>query len=50
MAMVSDIVKECNGYSALIDKEFKEAQQKNPKITKQVTRQLLQYGESREGY
>lgn len=47
--MVSDFVDQINGYLALTDDEFEEANAKDLTIT-QKARQTLEYGESREGY
>jgi hypothetical protein len=47
--MVSDFVEERSGYLALTEEELKEAGQTNPAIQKEA-RQLLEYGESKEGY
>ena len=47
--MVSDFVDKHSGFLALTDKEFAKAQKSNPTLEQKV-RQLLEYGESRDGY
>ena len=47
--MVSDFITERDGYLRLTEDEYKEAKVKNPTI-RMSARQLLEYGESREGY
>lgn len=47
--MVSDFIEERAGYLALTTEEFKTAKTKD-KTIQQSARQLLEYGESREGY
>lgn len=44
--MISDFIDERIGYLALTDEEFKKAKEED--IT--ITRESLEYGESREGY
>ena len=47
--MVSDFIDERNGYLQLSDEEYSRAKEKDPTIRKHA-RQLLEYGESKEGY
>lgn len=47
--MVSDFVDESNGYLALTQQEYDAAKQDDPTI-KMYARQLLEYGEAKEGY
>ena len=47
--MVSDFIEERGGYLHLTDDEFERAKQTDPTIRK-YARQLLEYGEAREGY
>lgn len=47
--MVSDFIEERGGYLHLTDDEFERAKQADPTIRK-YARQLLEYGEAREGY
>ena len=47
--MVSDFVDEKNGYLSLSDEEFVKAKADNPNL-KQQAREILEYGESRDGY
>ena len=47
--MVSDFVDERQGYLALTEEEYERASQNDSAILKQA-RQLLAYGENREGY
>ena len=47
--MVSDFVNELHGYLALTDEEYQNASKDDPTIGRQA-RQLLAYGENREGY
>ena len=47
--MVSDFIDERNGFLALDQNEFEEAQKSDITITQQA-RETLEYGESREGY
>ena len=47
--MVSDFIDERNGYLELTQEEYEQAKQKDPSIRKHA-RQLLEYGEAREGY
>ena len=47
--MVSDFITEKDGYLRLTEEEYQVAKEKNPGIRK-AARQLLEYGESREGY
>ena len=47
--MVSDFIEERGGYLHLTDEEFERAKQTNTTIRK-YGRQLLEYGEAREGY
>ena len=47
--MVSDFIDERNGYLALSDEEYAQANAKDITMT-QMARETLEYGESREGY
>ena len=47
--MVSDFVDEGQGYLALTEEEYERASQ-NDSATPKQARQLLAYGENREGY
>ena len=47
--MVSDFIEERAGYLHLSDEEYEHAKQTDPSIRK-YARQLLEYGEAREGY
>ena len=47
--MVSDFIDELHGFLAFSDEEYEEAKKSNPNIRK-YARELLEYGESREGY
>ena len=47
--MVSDFISERDGYLALTEEEYEKAKQSDPSIRKHA-RQLLEYGEAREGY
>lgn len=47
--MVSDFIDEKNGYLALTQEEYDRAKIEDPKA-KMYARQLLEYGESKEGY
>ena len=47
--MVSDFITERDGYPRLTEDQYEEAKRKNPSI-RMSARQLLEYGESREGY
>ena len=47
--MVSDFIDEHNGFLALSDDEYEQAQATNPRVHK-YAREFLDYGESREGY
>ena len=47
--MVSDFVSERHGYLALTDEEYENAVKEDPTVRQQA-RQLLAYGENREGY
>ena len=46
---VSDFIDERNGYLALTNEEYLKASKDDPAVTKEA-RQLLAYGENREGY
>ena len=47
--MVSDFIEERSGYLHLTDEEYERAKLKDPSMRK-YARQLLEYGEAREGY
>ena len=47
--MVSDFIDEHHGFLRLTDDKFKEAKKTNPAIAKEA-RELLEYGENRDGY
>ena len=47
--MVSDFIEEGSGYLQLTQKEYDEAKKHDPTITR-YARQLLEYGEAKEGY
>ena len=47
--MVSDFIMEKHGYLCLTDEEYDRAKQSDPNVQK-AARELLEYGESRDGY
>ena len=47
--MVSDFIKEKEGYLHCIDEEYESAKKKDPTIRKYAW-QFLEYGEAKEGY